>query len=188
MMWFFSVISALSAANTVRLAASHCRLYPAPHGRSFPTISHWRTPMPTKRSISGKTRTTKKTSPSSRRKKTSTRGRQTKKMSLTLTDGSKVIASMRGGKVERVEAFSKSGRKLPVRYETSYEGPGPHAVRMLRLDLQTLPRRHRALHLACSPKSEPVGMRVPMSPGRAQETLKHETQTTFTGTDHQQTS
>ena len=40
--------------------------------------------------------------------------------------------------------------------------------------------------LACPPKSEPVGMRVPMSPGRAQEILKHETQTTFTGTDHHQ--
>ena len=44
-------------------------------------------------------------------------------MSLTLADGSRVIAHMRGGQIMRAEAFSSSGRKLPMRYETVFAGP-----------------------------------------------------------------
>jgi len=38
--------------------------------------------------------------------------------------------------------------------------------------------------VACPPKSEPDVVRVPMTPGRGLESLKHEAQTTYTRTDH----
>ena len=40
--------------------------------------------------------------------------------------------------------------------------------------------------MACSPKSEPVGMRVLAAPDWGEETLDHEAETTHTGTDHRE--